>query len=432
MGVETVKGAAGRDCLRGYAEVRPSVGAIPMNRQLPGRAASSERAKRPRWSWKRKLAICGVALLAATLLAACLVSRYDDELALWAAARGRHGALRSLLWWNPALANASANDEFAQRFAGFQLSEIVETPLLAATSRGDLAAMRLLLDAGADPNRRGAFSGTPLARAAWRGELDAARLLLDRGATYGDSAVVAAIGNRDMAMLALVAPAGVADRDPALARQLSWTFTARVGQSWSVPGTSLALEPAIVSVLLDAGASLKGDAPRFLLARAVDEGGTDVERMLLERGVSLSILLESGTVFEAASGRASTMKMFSMGADPLVAPPKGLPAIVQAVMFNQEETALALLELGADPNARDAGSLAYTSDSVLLLAAQRKRPKLVQALLEAGADVASLNFADGTPRPLKTSPEVRAMLDEAIARGAASKLEVEEPAKPSP
>ena len=56
------------------------------------------------------------------------------------------------------------------------------TPLGRAAARGDLATMKTLLDAGADPNTGGRFTISPLALAARAGRLDAVELLLARGA----------------------------------------------------------------------------------------------------------------------------------------------------------------------------------------------------------------------------------------------------------
>ncbi|HZT77117.1 MAG TPA: ankyrin repeat domain-containing protein [Vicinamibacterales bacterium] len=56
------------------------------------------------------------------------------------------------------------------------------TPLMRAARTGDLATMRRLLDAGADPNERDVLNGwTPLFHAIHKGQLEAVRLLLDRG-----------------------------------------------------------------------------------------------------------------------------------------------------------------------------------------------------------------------------------------------------------
>ena len=57
-----------------------------------------------------------------------------------------------------------------------------DTPLGRAAGGGDLAAMTVLLDQGADPNAPGAHGMTPLASAARNGRVEAIELLLARGA----------------------------------------------------------------------------------------------------------------------------------------------------------------------------------------------------------------------------------------------------------
>ena len=56
------------------------------------------------------------------------------------------------------------------------------TPLMAAVAGGDLEAMRLLLDHGADPNARNENNELPLGFACSYGQWDAAQLLVERGA----------------------------------------------------------------------------------------------------------------------------------------------------------------------------------------------------------------------------------------------------------
>jgi ankyrin repeat protein len=57
-----------------------------------------------------------------------------------------------------------------------------DTPLGRAAGAGDVAAMTVLLDHGADPNARGAHGLTPLATAARNGRVEAIELLLAHGA----------------------------------------------------------------------------------------------------------------------------------------------------------------------------------------------------------------------------------------------------------
>ena len=80
------------------------------------------------------------------------------------------------------------------------------TPLMAAARTGDLAEMRRLLDAGADPYDRDITNGwTALFHAIHKNQPDAVRLLLDRGVNPNQ-------GARSTTALMLAA----ADRDPTI------------------------------------------------------------------------------------------------------------------------------------------------------------------------------------------------------------------------
>lgn len=133
-------------------------------------------------------------------------------------------------------------------------------PLSAAARRGDLDAMRDLLDGGADPNDAGA-GGTrwpPLVHAVHKHQLEAARLLLDRGADpdaagpRGYTALMMAAADRDASMLALLLDRGAdAHRvGPGGITALSEAVTG--GAATDVDGLLLgACHPATVQVLLE-------------------------------------------------------------------------------------------------------------------------------------------------------------------------------------
>ena len=91
------------------------------------------------------------------------------------------------------------------------------TPLLMAVFRDQLAAARLLLDAGADVNVVGGEGDNPLRWAAQAADVELARLLLERGATRdidvgggmsGMSALGGAARRLDIAMVQLLLESG--------------------------------------------------------------------------------------------------------------------------------------------------------------------------------------------------------------------------------
>jgi Ankyrin repeats (3 copies) len=90
-----------------------------------------------------------------------------------------------------------------------------------AGRRGDVAAMTMLLDAGADPDLReaGDTGWTPLLHAIFAGHAAAARLLLDRGANpnargiNGALPLVTAAGKNDPAFVSMLLAHGASARD---------------------------------------------------------------------------------------------------------------------------------------------------------------------------------------------------------------------------
>ena len=135
------------------------------------------------------------ALMAALLLSAC---RPTPSTPLASAAyRGDTAAVKTLL-------DATSADTAADGW----------TPLIWATRAGRVEVMTLLLDAGADPNRRDSRQGwTPLMHAQHVKQDGAARLLLARGAdgtagAEGTSPLEMASLDNDVEMLRVLLAAG--------------------------------------------------------------------------------------------------------------------------------------------------------------------------------------------------------------------------------
>lgn len=99
-------------------------------------------------------------------------SRHHQTALTWAAARGKHEVVRVLVAF-------LAEGELEEEGGGGT------TPLVAAAAAGNVRTVRLLLAAGADPNRESGRGVTPLAAAAREGHTDAATALWEAGAQPG-------------------------------------------------------------------------------------------------------------------------------------------------------------------------------------------------------------------------------------------------------
>ena len=125
------------------------------------------------------------------------------------------------------------------------------TPLIAAARGGSLPAIELLIGAGADVNRAVEGDGSPLIAAAQHGHVDAVRLLLSRGASI--DAGVPGDGN------ALIMAAGSGHAE-------------------------------VVGFLLDQGAGIETIVPgdENALIHASEAGAARVVRLLIDRGANVN------------------------------------------------------------------------------------------------------------------------------------------------
>ncbi|MFN7936433.1 MAG: ankyrin repeat domain-containing protein [Bryobacteraceae bacterium] len=157
------------------------------------------------------------------------------------------------------------------------------TPIVDAARAGDLETIRLLLKAGADVNAAGANNITALSEATLFGRRDIVRLLLDNGASHKGG-----VAMQKMPILSLAAIRG----DLAIARMLV-TAGAEVNATDAHGGTPLMwaaysdrLNPALVSYLLQAGADAKArnNAGESALDWSLRRGDTVVAKMLRKAG----------------------------------------------------------------------------------------------------------------------------------------------------
>ncbi|MGH6770938.1 MAG: ankyrin repeat domain-containing protein [Xanthobacteraceae bacterium] len=294
---------------------------------------------------------------------------------------------------------------------------IADESVLIAARRGDLAQVRALLAAGADPNidRK---THSPLMFAAGNGHVEMTRLLIVRGARIehrdhnGDRALLWAArrGHAETVRLLLAAGA-VADSDD---------------------------DPYGLTALMQASRYGHIEAVRLLLASRADlsrreqTDDTALHRAALTRNAELvALLLRAGadpravnkylneTPLHAAVmyGTAETVRLIAgAGAALNARDHKGRTALWLAASLDRAGTVDALLAAGADPDARDAGGVTPFTAAVrksgatawLLLelthdldrgfagAVWGGHPDLAMRLVERGADV---NAVDDLGRP---------------------------------
>jgi len=347
------------------------------------------------------------------------------------------------------------------------------TPLhtTAGSNRPDIAAA--LLNAGADAARRDGSGGTVLHRAAGSSgdPLAVMSLLIDAGADLkaldndGRTALhVALEEDRPVAFERLlelgadpeagapVDPVNCARWDTALFFRRADAATvagcigggldvgARFGR-WDgnlLPGSSplhfaaaWAGDPAVISVLVDAGADIaaRDEFDHTPLHRAAGEGDVAVVEALLRAGADVDAwtrhpdghggLVNYTPLHEAAGENedpAVVAALLEAGAYVNARGTSDRTPLHRAAVGNQNPAVIALLlEAGADVNGRAGGGRTPLHEA----AARNGNPGVIAALVEAGADVNMIGEAGITPLFLATITNRNPAILEALVRGGA-------------
>ena len=229
-----------------------------------------------------------------------------------------------------------------------------DVPLVEAARKGDLEAVRSLLQAHADVNAVQGDGVTALAWAVHRDDLEMAELLIGAGANvnaandYGVMPLSLACLNRNGVLVEKLVQAGA---DPNAAQESGETplmTCARTGATDAV------------KLLLARGANPNAKEARqrqTALMWAADGKQPEIVRSLLEKGADAQARSKGGftpLMFAARSGDLESAGMLlAAGADVNDSTPKYGNALVIASASQQESFAIYLLEKGADPNSAD-------------------------------------------------------------------------------
>ncbi|HEX6997743.1 MAG TPA: ankyrin repeat domain-containing protein [Gammaproteobacteria bacterium] len=301
-----------------------------------------------------------------------------------AARRGDLAAVRALLD-----SGAGAGDVDAPGPDGM-------TALLWACQANDIALARALLAAGADPDVPNRYGITPLWLAAINGSAPLAELLLEHGADvdgalpHGETPLMAAARAGDAATIRLLLAAGA---DP----NASETSLGETGLMW-------------------AAAEDHADAIRALVEGGADPDAhsrvLDLLPMNWEQTGMVSTVLPSGgwTALMLAArqdARAAARALVEMGADLDAQDPDGTTALAIAIMNAHYDLAAELLEAGADPNVADRTGMnaLYAAVDVATLGREIGRPERPNMNERDAHDLVRLTLAHGAdPNAQLTEP----------------------------
>ena len=219
------------------------------------------------------------------------------------------------------------------------------TALHWAAHRDDLAIVELLIGAGADVNLTNDYGVTPLSLACTNGSAQVVARLLDAGAdpemrTAGETALMTAVrtGSVDTVEVLISHGADLGATEAASGQTLLMTAAAE-------------MHPSLVRLLLARGAdvharSVVGFTPLLFAVRA---GDLESVRLLIGGGATANERLPAAGGAPGAAGA---------GDDEDGGTPRGTTALVLAIGNAHYELARYLLEQGADPNADSEGQTA--------------------------------------------------------------------------
>lgn len=229
-------------------------------------------------------------------------------------------------------------------------------PLIEAIRSRDAAAVRRLLEGGADVRVASPDGATPLHWAIHLNDLDTAGRLIERGADvnatndYGVTPLLLACEAAPAPAAALLLKAGANPNQPLPTGETPLMRAAHTGND------------AVVRALAEAGANVNAQERQQgqnALMWAASAGHAAVVRALLERGADPNVRSAPGVtplLFTARQGSVDTARvLLAAGADVNATAADRLSALVIATVRDHAALAMFFLDHGANPNQIEAG-----------------------------------------------------------------------------
>jgi ankyrin repeat protein len=337
-----------------------------------------------------------------------------------AAENGQAGAVEALLKAGAKVhAPVKGDESLLSLHAG-------STALVMAARAGHAEVVRRLLDAGADPRVTDGEGRTPaeLAAVGGHGDVLAALGVADAPSPeVRDARLVAAAMRGDAAEVVRVIRAG---GDPNTSAKAPGEHVRRPALVLAAFGGHLATVRALLEAGADVAAKSEFDGLTALMAAS---GGGDPDVVHPLPGIGRSEKAQAG----AGAGHLEVVcALLEAGADPNArANPTGgdnggRTALMIAAEKGQVEIARALLLAGASIHVKDTPSLWERETgpgglTPLAYAVQREHAEVVDLLLDAGAFVDAHNLDGGTPLFAAASTGSVAMVERLLAAGADAK-----------
>jgi ankyrin repeat protein len=237
------------------------------------------------------------------------------------------------------------------------------TPLMYAAVTGSPAAMKLLIDRGADVNARNAFDSTALMWSAT--DIEKVRMLVEHGA---DVNAVSKQGNMPLLLAAM------SDRSAAIVKLLiakgADVKAVNGGKVTTVFAAAQGGDLETIRMLVDAGVDVNAAMVVGLtpLMNAVGNGNVAAVKLLLAKGANVNAV--SAPVLGAVKNGPIELGKFT--------------ALINAATEGKPELIKLLLDAGADVNARDIRGM---TPLMLAIATDHQHPDVVAMLLAKKPDV---------------------------------------------